>query len=193
MMKKVLSFAIIAVSMISMPSFAQDKAEASCCKEQKECKEKADGKKCCKQERESMLFQGMNLTDEQKSRVKDLNAKYKADRKKATEICKEQCKDNKDGKACDKDSKANMRKEMKQKQIESRREYLKEMKQILGADNYVIFLENQFVVSSQSHDRQKMNGPKHGKGKKEGAKSDKTPMSKEKKKMKMATDKVKVN
>ena len=158
MMKKIFSVALVAaVSMIALPSFAQNTPDSKACEKTAECK-KSDKKEC----KEMKMLQGMTLTDAQKQQVKDLNEKTRKQRKESAEAAKAQKKQQKDS------AKA-AKKEMKAKREASKKEYLKELKSIVGPENYVIFLENQFIMKSDNFgpkqkmgQKQKMNG-KHGK------------------------------
>lgn len=134
MIKKILFSAIVAFSMITFPAAAQTS--------QNEGPQKPN--------REAMMFKGMNLSEKQKEQIKELNAKVRQENKAKADRMKEE-------KKARKEEAKETKKAMRQQKEAEKREYLKELKNILGNDNYVIFLENQFVMKS------KMQGSKpHG-------------------------------
>lgn len=162
MMKKIFSVAILALTLVAMPVSAQ-KQNNSETKKSEQCCEKKDGKKCDKKDgkkcekkcdkkdekkaekkadlrsqREARMYEGMNLTDAQKQQLADLKEKGKKERREKMESQREERK-----------KKADLSKEEREaRKVEAekaRREYLKEFRKIVGDDNYIIFLENQYV------------------------------------------------
>ena len=143
MKKSLLSMAVVAVSVFTFGAMARDNNGKSCDKkfcDKKECCDKdakcgKEGKRPCPNP-----FEGLNLTQEQQAKLKDMAP-------------------------CGK-------KAIKQKQRETRDsiaragrlDYLKGVKSVLTADQYVQFLENVFVSQPQ-RDPRMGHGPRHSKGK----------------------------
>lgn len=158
MNKKFLAAIAVAIlGAFSAPAFAQNAGNEKCtgteqCAPEK-CK-KADGKKDCKKadgkkaecKKGACPFDGLNLTEQQKTQLQALNAerqqKAKAARKEAKEAKKQ----------CDK---------------ECRAEYLAKVKAILTPEQYTQFLEQNYAQGGKRHKMQARDG-KPGKGMKEG-------------------------
>lgn len=131
MKKKILALAVVVISLVGGSALAQNPSnectnKEKCSKEMVKCKEnhcpKADP------------FKGMNLTDAQKSKIKDLNEKVKLARKQKAEAYKAE----------------KMKKDSAKfaERRQAKKEYLEELKAIIGPDNYVIFLENEYLSKS---------------------------------------------
>ncbi|MDE7413335.1 MAG: hypothetical protein K2N05_06045 [Muribaculaceae bacterium] len=139
MKKKVLSIALIAMSLVSFSGLAQNPNSKSCNNADGTCIEKVKEKKGKEFKKEKRNpFEGMNLTDAQKSQLEDLNAKRKA----AKEAAKAEFKEQKQLMKNEKRAKDSLR--MVQKRAD-KLNYLQEVKGIIGPDQYVVFLENYFV------------------------------------------------
>lgn len=131
MKKKVLGFAFVAMSLFAFTGMAQTPAQSEqTCKVNKEnvkCKN-TEKRACCKA---ANPFEGLNLSDSQKSQLQQLDSKRKASRQQE----------------------AQTRKEAKQRNDSSRmaarraekKSYLEEVKAIIGPEQYVVFLENMYV------------------------------------------------
>lgn len=158
MKKKVLGIALIAMSVITFSAVAQNNVTKTtenkeCCKD-KDCDKANKGRK--EGNRKMDFFKGINLTDAQKSQIKQLDENRKAQ-------FAEQRKNFKKG------EKPDFAKMNEQRQAE-KRAYFQNIKNIIGADNYVIFLENIAVEQGQGP-----RGPKafkDGKGMKHDKKGD---------------------
>ena len=129
MKKKILSLAVIAMSMFSINAVAQNpttnNAPAKECK--KECKaSQCNDKKCDKQC--PALFSGMNLTTEQQAQFKALQEKRATKMRQRVENAKAQIQSD--------------RRQNDSLRMADRKNYLEEVKAIVGPDQYVIFLEN---------------------------------------------------
>lgn len=185
MMKKVFSIAIATIALMAVPSFSQTAASTqtqtgNTCENNKVCQIGKKGhrmppeqKQQCRAAREARLYEGMTLSENQKKQLSELNEKRRADR----QAFKAQ---RKEAKAQTREARAAEKKAMKEMKIAARKEYLREVKKIVGSDNYVIFLENEFLVSSDQGnkskagmcDRQRRHGDYKGKmyrnGKKDG-------------------------
>ncbi|MCM1138627.1 MAG: hypothetical protein NC453_08665 [Muribaculum sp.] len=129
MKKKFLGLAVIALSLVSANSFAQaPNKDKTCtdksCQTTQQCKPSKDKKAPCP-------FDGLNLTDAQKAKVKELGEKRQAARAKMK-----------------KDKKAEKQR-MDSAQFARRNEvmkiYLDELKGVLTPEQYVMFLENSYI------------------------------------------------
>lgn len=153
-MKKVfLSLALLSASAFSIMAQTPDQT----CTDQTQC---ASKEQCVKVERDgkgrdSKAFEGINLTDEQKTKLaalrqgnctaKEGKAKVAAnDGEKKEKPTKEQLQQ--------------MRQERAEKHQAARKEYLVQVKEILTPDQYVVFLENCYLL--QDNNGPKMNSPK---------------------------------
>lgn len=163
MKKKVLGLALLAMSMVSLTSMAQDNKQAvDGGKEKTEMVKKHKGGKKQKGERNGVKrgdsavnpFEGLNLTESQQNRLKELQTKQATRRTEAAKAKKEL-------KATEKQNRLTERKAAKM-------QYLKDVKEIVGQENYVKFLENQYVL-------------KGGKSHKAGKKGQMAKMNKSKK------------
>lgn len=159
MMKKILSAAFIAMTLVVSPVFAQtsnnneSKAQAKeCTKDAKKCQDKEKREKV----REALLLKGMNLSDTQKQQLRDLKEKTVQDKKAKKEALKTEGREKKEMTKEDRQAK-------KERKEAEKRDYLKKVRNIVGDDNYVIYLENQFVTSSND---QKGKSPMKGKERK---------------------------
>lgn len=98
-------------------------------------------------------FEGINLTEAQKASLKQLNEKRMARRAEMKNQAKEM-------KNAQKEASRDAKKAMMADRKKAQKEYLEEVKSIIGPDNYVIFLEN-MVVNSGS--QPKAHGQHHAK------------------------------
>ncbi len=151
MKKTILSLAILLASSAGITAIAQTPAQQA---------QKANSTeiKAPKGERPQALdlFQGLNLTEQQKAQLKDLKpevpkekraemmAKHKADRQKQLE---ERKKARSEYKAKEKARKQ----EQTQQRKQARRDYLAKVKAILTPEQYIQFLENNFVDLRAQH------------------------------------------
>lgn len=162
MKKKILSLAVIALSMISVSAFAQNpnrgannrgkegaKKEMKCEKGEK-CDKERKGDKCM------IAFEGINLTDAQKAQIKTACEKRAAERKAAVDVQKQK--------------RDNAKRDFKQKRDSVRKSerqaYLNDVKSILTPDQYVVFLENVYMNNAPQGKPQmakQMRGNKAGK------------------------------
>lgn len=143
MKKTILSLAVILASMGAISASAQTQ-ETKTCKNATECSKGADMKKGPA----FNPFAGLNLTEQQQSALKALKpdkSQMKSGEKK------EKSKDMTQA------EKQAQRKENMEKRIQGRRDYLAKVKTILTPEQYVQFLENNFVDQSMKQ------GPAHGK------------------------------
>lgn len=103
-------------------------------------------------------FEGINLTEQQKTALKALAEEQKQNRTKKTDKQKAEQK-------ADKQKKAQERMEA---QKNARKEYLAKVKSILTPEQYCQFLENNYVNQSQKMEsnpgKKQGNGPRNGQG-----------------------------
>ena len=130
MKKTVLGLAIAAMSFTAFSTMAQTTAcnNTASCNNEQVCTTNAA---CTKADTVCALFDGLNLTDTQKAQLQKLNANRR--------IAREQM--------------AKARKETKMRDVQaaradrraSKKQYLEEVKAIIGPDQYVTFLENVYI------------------------------------------------
>lgn len=163
MMKKVFSAMIVAMSLMAVPSFAQTADNAKCadskCKSEKvakckaecekvaKCSKGAAGKMQAKKARNE--FEGLTLTDSQKQQLSDLQQK----RMDARKVEREQMKAQRQQMKAEKSSRDSLR---VAKRTADRKEYLEEVKTIIGPDQYIVFLENQYINAAPMQKSAKM-------------------------------------
>lgn len=148
MKKSILVITMAVVAAMGFNVSAQEKnCKKDCKKDKKECA-RFDEKKMCKEEVNP--FANLNLTDKQKEQLKALGENCK---KKKFE-CEKAKRDS---------AKAQREARMKA-QHQERENFLKEIKSILTTEQYVQFLENEFLKSKQDMRKGKMKGMHKGKG-----------------------------
>ncbi len=125
MKKKILSFAIISMSLLSFSAMAQSNNPEAAPKV-----ENAKAKKANRPQHKS-IFDGLNLTDAQKSQLQQLDEKCKETHKEQAQALREERRHN--------DS---IRMEQRR---EDQKKYLAEVKSILGPEKYISFLENMYI------------------------------------------------
>lgn len=128
MKKKILGLAVIAISLVSANSFAQTPNKDKTCTDNtcqtQQCKPAKDKKAPCP-------FNGLNLSDAQKAKVKALGEKRQAARA--------------DMKKAKKAEKQRMDSAQLARRNEVMKMYLDELKGILTPEQYVMFLENSYI------------------------------------------------
>lgn len=147
MKKGILSIAVVAASLFSFNAFAQDKsATPDCCNTPAQCVNNAQAcpgnpqacpgnpKACPVQRPCADPFAGINLTQEQQTKLTALREKCKINRAAADKARKDRFQQ--------RDSIVRVNKKQR----------LEEVKAILTPEQYVIFLEN-MVVANPGHDR----------------------------------------
>ncbi|MDE7347451.1 MAG: hypothetical protein K2N48_12030 [Muribaculaceae bacterium] len=138
MKKKVLGLALMAMALIGFNGMAQDTKQCDKAKvENSRCKKGGN-----KEARAKMNpYEGLTLTDAQKSKLADLDSKRIADHKAKMEARKNKG----DGQKADRSrNEADMKARMDARKAD-KMEYLQEVKAIVGPEQYVVFLENMYV------------------------------------------------
>ena len=140
MNKKVLSAVMLCASLFTLSAAAQNNPKArnqavanseAVCNNPQQCAPEGE---CC-----SVLFEGIVLTDAQKSQIQDLQ-KTRIEKRKA------QTTENKE---VVKAEKRKIREERDSARKADKRAYLDGVKQVLTPDQYVIFLENAYMAPAQ--------------------------------------------
>ena len=116
MKQKIFGIAILAIAGLSMTAMAQKPCKQTCTTPA-QC---ADSTACPRAPRAMNPFEGLNLTQEQQTKLQDLR-KDRADKRRQD------------------------KKDRKNKISDNRRDYLKDVKSILTPEQYVQFLENSYV------------------------------------------------
>lgn len=160
MKKTILSLAILFAASTGISAFAQTTDNGNNTKNRTEMKDRKGG------DRKGALnpFEGLNLTDQQKAKLEELK---QADIKQKKQL-KEQSKQLKEQKKAEAKAKKDA---ARQKRAQERRDYLAKIKSILTPEQYVQYLENNFVNKVDKQASRK--GGKDGKFDRRGAKDKK--------------------
>ena len=158
MKKKVLGLALMAMALVGFNGMAQNSTQTQ---NGKTPTENVRGQKGVKKERKAQMnpYEGLTLTDAQKSKLAALDQKRMEARKAMKAEMKDQKQADKAKSEADKQARMQARKTEKL-------EYLKEVKAIIGPDQYVVFLENFYVNGGGNHRDKK--AFQQGKGGKQG-------------------------
>lgn len=186
-MKKVIfSLAILAATTFGAFAANDNNTSGSCnanqecqAKAGKECRDKGS-KQCTAKEKAFNPFEGINLTEEQKTKLADL-------RKNCTAGKKDGKPGEKDGKKPElsREEKHKLAAERKAKHAEARKKYLADVKNILTPEQYTQFLENSYLAKG---DRKKNMGRGKGPGHRKGDGSFKGKCGGQKKEMSAKRD-----
>ncbi len=120
-MKKIITLAIVAITLCGIPAIAQTQNNGNCC----------NSTECCKQG----AFAGITLNESQQKAISELNASRKAQKESHMQQMKKARKER-----LQNDSVARVERK------NERREYLNKMKGILTPEQYVTYLENIVLV-----------------------------------------------
>lgn len=159
---KFLSIAFMAIAFAAIPASAQNKSDKNSTCNLPQCENPANcNPEQCKDPqnciagpagqfnpKKGFLYEGLNLTDEQKEKLSQLDSRKHGGAKKQAQE-KKGDKQKGDRKKGDKMQKPDFKMRNDSARIAGRnaakKQYLEEVKAIVGPDNYVIFLENYFV------------------------------------------------
>lgn len=159
MKKKILSIAILALSLVSFSGMAQTQNNTTETQRTENVKGNRADKKDNRERKNP--YEGLNLTDAQKAKLQQLDENRKAQR----EQMRQQRKDNQS-----QDKAANM-----EARRASKKAYLDEVKAIIGPDQYVVFLENMYMNGGGDRGgkaMQQRRGDRQGMAHNKGGKSD---------------------
>jgi len=131
MKKKFLGIALVAMSLVSFTGVAQNATDNNSAKIENVKRQKCDKASCVNP------YEGLNLTDAQKTQLQQLNTKRLEQRKQQAQARK-----------ADKQHNDSTRMEARKN---ARKEYLEEVKAIIGPDQYIVFLENMYVNGGGNH------------------------------------------
>lgn len=170
MKKTIASIALAAIALVSFNTFAQTADNATCDKAKCAGKEQCAKMKGDKEGRRQSVdpFAGLTLNDTQKAQLSALKDKQRAAKAEMKE--KKQKED------------SAARTERRAARQQAKRQYLDEVKAIVGPDQYVIFLENFYLNADNGQrkgqaqmkgDRMGRDGKKFDKGQKNGQRPDK--------------------
>lgn len=140
MKKKILSISVLLASIFTISSVAQNPASQSCQPAQP-CQTTQCGNSQCPDDQQCQsVFAGLNLTDKQKEEIKSLKPS------------KEQIQEQKLKNKAKKDAERQQRREQRQ---QSRKDYLSKIKAILTPEQYVQFLESNYLTQGIKSDKNK--------------------------------------
>lgn len=131
MKKKFLGLAIIAMSLVSFSGMAQNTTSSTSAKVENVKAKKGQNKSGRSQ---NNPFEGLTLTDAQQSQLQQLNENRKAARQQQMQAQKGEKQGNDSTRFAARKA--------------AKKEYLEEVKAIIGPDQYVMFLENVYVNGS---------------------------------------------
>lgn len=137
MKKTILSVAVLLASTLGFTAAAQSPTNSPTCNNPAQCQQAGKANKTARPN----PFEGLNLTEQQQTELQALTPQKsgvkgnKAQNGEKADKTKEQAKAEKQAK----------RAENRQKMIQNRRDYLAKVKDILTPEQYVQFLENNYV------------------------------------------------
>ncbi len=158
MKKRIFSVALLAMSLFAVNGVAQNPANNSNSTQIENVKGKKMEKKGERAKKNP--YEGLNLTDAQKAKLQQLDEKQAAQRKQQMEEMKAERKQQKEAQKADKQRNEQARKEARKA---AKKEYLEEVKAIIGPDQYVVFLENFYINGGYQGGKQMKQAPRDGK------------------------------
>lgn len=150
MKKKILGLALVAISLAAFNGNAQTTTT-----DNTPAQENVKGKKTDRQGRRDKVnpFDGLNLTDAQKTRLQELDNQLREAGKERVKAAKEERRRNDSARI--------------EQRKAAKKSYLEEVKAIIGPEQYVVFLENSYINSGShrgsGHDKAMNPGKKHDK------------------------------
>lgn len=184
MKRMILSLAILIAATASVFASGDNTKVNDSCKNSKECtlSKKGNGE-MRKNRKECSALEGLNLTQEQKTKLADLRKECMPSKKKGCDgkACNDcaACKDCKDGKSCkeckdckagngvcknikrdnlSREEKMKLKEERRARIVETRKKYLEGVKNILTPEQYNKFLENSYLSKASNHKNFKSKG-----------------------------------
>lgn len=184
MKRMILSLAILIAATASVFASGDNTKVNDSCKNSKECtlSKKGNGE-MRKNRKECSALEGLNLTQEQKTKLADLRKECTPSKKKGCDgkACNDcaACKDCKDGKSCkeckdckagngvcknikrdnlSREEKMKLKEERRARIVETRKKYLEGVKNILTPEQYDKFLENSYLSKASNHKNFKSKG-----------------------------------
>lgn len=184
MKRMILSLAILIAATASVFASGDNTKVNDSCKNRKECtlSKKGNGE-MRKNRKECSALEGLNLTQEQKTKLADLRKECMPSKKKGCDgkACNDcaACKDCKDGKSCkeckdckagngvcknikrdnlSREEKMKLKEERRARIVETRKKYLEGVKNILTPEQYDKFLENSYLSKASNHKNFKSKG-----------------------------------
>ncbi|MFG6427719.1 MAG: Spy/CpxP family protein refolding chaperone [Muribaculaceae bacterium] len=184
MKRMILSLAILIAATASVFASGDNTKVNDSCKNSKECtlSKKGNGE-MRKNRKECSALEGLNLTQEQKTKLADLRKECMPSKKKGCDgkACNDcaACKDCKDGKSCkeckdckagngvcknikrdnlSREEKMKLKEERRARIVETRKKYLEGVKNILTPEQYDKFLENSYLSKASNHKNFKSKG-----------------------------------
>lgn len=153
MKKKIFSVALLAMSLFAVNGIAQTPSNSNNTQI-----ENVKGKKAEKKGERAKKnpYEGLNLTDAQKTKLQQLDDKQKAQRRQKMEEMKANKEANKAAQKADRTAMLEARKAEK-------KSYLEEVKAIIGPDQYVVFLENFYINGGNQGGKSMKQAPHDGK------------------------------
>ena len=143
-MKKLIVSTMLAMGILAMNSaYAQGDKKEACdnCKKTEQCqKAKAKGMKIAKAG--ANPFEGIQLTDAQQARLKELYQGLGP-----VVLTKEQQEKIKENKNLTPEQRNQLKEERKAQRVQAKKNYLKGVKETLTPDQYIIFLENCYMAA----------------------------------------------
>lgn len=166
MKKFVMGVVLITLSAVAVSAsnsaLPQDNKTKTECKKG-ECKNgecKKGEKRTAKSFVESKAFEGINLTDAQKSKLEELSKANRAQRDEKSV----QKPDKEDKKNLSKEDLQKMQSDIKAKRAENKNKFLNDVKSVLTPEQYTKFLENSYKMAGNQKGKGIRQGGKHMKG-----------------------------
>ncbi|MDE6536044.1 MAG: Spy/CpxP family protein refolding chaperone [Muribaculaceae bacterium] len=145
MRKKILTIAVVAMTIFASGSYAQSTTNANSGSVNIE---NVKGKKADRKGGNNNRYEGLTLTEAQKTKLQQLDEKYAAQRKEKAQARK--------------DEKQRDKKDLYAARKSAKMEYLEEVKAIIGPDQYIVFLENSYVNGGNNQGKGKIQASRHG-------------------------------
>ncbi|MBD5237923.1 MAG: hypothetical protein HDS62_10460 [Bacteroidales bacterium] len=145
MRKKILSLALVAMTLVAANGFAQNVNDSNANPAKIENVKKAKGDR---KDGKRNPYEGLTLSDAQKTKLQQLDEKRANDRKEKMQAQKQE----KQRRDSDRMVARNA----------AKKEYLKEVKAIVGPDQYVVFLENYYINGNEKGGKAKMHASHKG-------------------------------